>query len=156
MDKQAYQNGKELLEKQDYKAAGRAFKIVMDSVGEHDSEYTCVMSNLGLAQVLSDDKNGLLQCRDAASNEVFEGEVFLNLACAEWYSNNRKRAVNAIRHGVKIDAANKQLNAACAKLDSRKRPVFTFLPRNHKLNRIIGRMLRRPPSPITVHSLLYK
>ena len=109
----------------------------------------------GLAQVLNSNNNGLLMCRDAASNEVFEGEVFLNLACAELESNNRKRAVDAIRHGVKIDAGNKLLNRACAKLDCRKKCCFSFLPRGHKLNRLVGRLLRRPVPEMTVHSLLY-
>lgn len=155
MDTQAYQTGKDALKAKDYKAAERAFKVALESVEEHDEHYNSVLSYYGLTQVLNDDKNGLLLCRDAASNEVFDGDVFLNLACAEWESNNRKRAVDAIRHGVKIDADNKQLNRACAKLDCRKRCCFSFLPRGHKLNRIFGRLLRRPSPETTVHHLLY-
>jgi len=114
-----------------------------------------VLSYYGLSQVLIENENGLLLCRDAASNEVFAGVIFLNLACAEWYSKNRKRAIDAIHHGIKIDASNKQLNKACARLDCRKKCCFSFLPRSHKLNRIIGRLFRRPEAVITVHSLLY-
>jgi hypothetical protein len=155
MDTQAYQNAKDALKAKDYKAAERAFKVVLDSVDEHHENYNSVLSYYGLAQVLTSNENGLLLCRDAASNEVFEGEVFLNLACAEWESDNRKRAVDAIRHGVKIDADNEQLNRACVKLDCRRKCCFGFLPRSHKLNRLVGRLLRRPSSPTTVHSLLY-
>jgi hypothetical protein len=155
MDTQAYQNAKDALKAKDYKAAERAFKVVLDSVDEHHENYNSVLSYYGLAQVLTSNENGLLLCRDAASNEVLEGDVFLNLACAEWESDNRKRAVDAIRHGVKIDADNKQLNRACAKLDCRKKCCFGFLPRSHKLNRLIGRLLRRPSPTTTVHSLLY-
>lgn len=155
MDTQAYQNARDALKAKDYKAAERAFKIAFDSVGEHDEQYHNVLSYYGLAQVLTSNENGLLLCRDAASNEVFDGDVFLNLACAEWESNNRKRAVDAIRHGIKIDADNEQLNRACAKLDCRRKSCFSFLPRNHKLNRFFGRMLRRPGPETTVHSLLY-
>lgn len=155
MDTQAYQNAKDALKAKDYKAAERAFKIALDAVGEHDEQYHNVLSYYGLAQVLTSNENGLLLCRDAASNEVSDGDVFLNLACAELESNNRKRAVDAIRHGIKIDADNEQLNRACAKLDCRRRSCFSFLPRNHKLNRFFGRMLRRPGPETTVHSLLY-
>lgn len=155
MDTEAYQNAKDALKTKDYKAAERAFKIALESVGEHDEQYNSVLSYYGLAQVLNSNKNGLLLCRDAASNEVFEGNVFLNLACAELESNNRKRAVDAIRHGVKIDADNAQLNRACAKLDRRRKSCFSFLPRSHKLNRFFGRMLRRPGPEATVHSLLF-
>ncbi len=155
MDMQVYQTAKDALKGKDYKAAERAFKITLDSIDEHHGQYTNVLSFYGLAQVLIANKNGLLLCRDAASNEVFEGEVFLNLACAEWESGNRKRAVDAIRHGVKIDADNRQLNHACAQLDCRKKCCFSFLPRGHKLNRLVGRLLRRPTPVMTVHNLLY-
>mgnify|MGYP001148833566 CR=1 FL=1 len=155
MDEKAYQDAKDALEAQDYKAAERAFKIALKSSDEHDEHYNSVLSYYGLSQVLNSEENGLLLCRDAASNEVFEGEVFLNLACAEWHCNNRKRAVDAIRHGVKIDADNKQLNSACAKLDCRKKCCFEFLPRGHKLNRMVGRLFRREGPDMTVHDLLY-
>ena len=155
MDTPAFQTAKDALKARDYKAAERAFKKALDSIDEHHEQYNSVLSHYGLAQVLNANKNGLLLCRDAASNEVFDGEVFLNLACAEWESKNRKRAVDAIRHGVKIDAENNQLNHACAKLDCRKKCCFSFLPRSHKLNRLFGRMLRRPGPETTVHSLLF-
>jgi len=155
MDMQSYQDAKDALKIKDYKAAERAFKVVLDSIRERHGLYTRVLSYYGLAQVLTANKNGLLLCRDAASNEVFEGEVFLNLACAEWQSGNRKRAVDAVRHGVKIDADNKQLNRACAQLDCRKKCCFSFLPRSHKLNRLVGRLFRRSAPAMTVHHLLY-
>ena len=155
MDTQAYQNAKDALRAKDYKAAERAFKVALDSIDEHHGQYNSVLSFYGLAQVLIGHENGLLMCRDAASNEVFEGEVFLNLACAELESGSRKRAVDAIRHGVKIDADNQQLNRACAQLDCRKKCCFSFLPRSHKLNRLVGRLRRRPTSDTTVHNLLF-
>jgi len=155
LDTEACQNAKAALKAEDYKAAERAFKIALDSIDEHNEQYNTVLSYYGLSQTMNSDKNGLLLCRDAASNEVFDGEVFLNLACAEWQSNNRKRAIDAIRHGVKIDADHKQLNKACARLDCRKKCCFSFLPRGHKLNRIVGRMLRKESEPVTVHNLLF-
>ena len=155
MDVEAYQNAKNALKDKDYKAAERAYEITIESIDEHAEQYNSVLSGYGLTQVLNSDNNGLLMCRDAASNEVFDGGVFLNLACAEWHSNNRKRAVDAVRRGVKIDPDHEQLNRACAKLDCRKKCCFSFLPRGHKLNRLFGRMRRRPGAMTTVDSLLY-
>ena len=155
MDDKACQLAKDAMKAEDYKAAERAFRIVMDSIGEHHDQYNLLLSGYGLARVMNGDKNGLLLCREAASNEVFDGDVFLNLACAEWYCDNRKRAIDAIRHGIKIDADNERLNRACAKLDCRVRCCFNFLPRGHRLNRLFGRLFRRPSTPPTVHSLLY-
>lgn len=155
MDTKAYQVGKDAMKTEDYKAALRSFRVVLDSMGEHDEHYNLVLSQYGLAQVLTDDSNGLLLCREAASGEMFDGNVFLNLACAEWYNGNRKRAIDAIRHGVKIDADNKQLNHACVKLDCRRKCCFNFLPRGHGLNRFFGRLFRKETPQLTVHSLLY-
>jgi hypothetical protein len=104
--------------------------------------------------VLVDDRNGLLVCRDAASSEVLEGDVFLNLACAEWHCDNRKRAVESIIRGRKIDGENGQLIRACMLLDSRRKSIFPFLPRQHCLNRTVGRLMRRTRGEITVHKLL--
>ncbi len=155
MDTQACQNAKDALKAQDYKAAERAFKEVLDAIDEHNEQYNNLLSYYGLAQVLTSNENGLLLCRDAASNEVFDGDVFLNLACAELHSDNRKRAIDAVQHGIKIDANHQQLNRACAMLDCRKKCCFSFLPRSHMFNRLFGRLLRRSSPVITVHSLLY-
>jgi tetratricopeptide (TPR) repeat protein len=156
LDKQAYQNAKDALKMQDYRAAERAFKVALDSVEESDDYYNNVRSYYGLLQVLNADPNGLLLCRDSASNETYDGYVFLNLACAEWQSGNRKRAIEAIQHGIKVDAEHEQLKRACAKLECRKRCCFSFLSRAHKLNRFFGRLRRRVPAePVTVHDLLF-
>ncbi len=160
MDTQAWQNAKDALKAKDYKAAERAFKIVFETTNENiglsnDGQYNIVQSYYGLAQVLNSNENGLLLCRDAASNEMFDGDVFLNLVCAELESDNRKRAIEAIQQGLKIDAGHVQLKHACAMLDCRKKCCLGFLPREHRLNRFFGRLRRRSGSVVTVHNLLY-
>jgi hypothetical protein len=105
--------------------------------------------------VMISDRNGLLLCRDAASSETADADVFLNLACAEWHTENRKRALDAVIRGRKIDAEHEQLVRACMLLDSRRRKVFPFLSNQHFLNRILGQMMRRAQAEVTVHSLLY-
>ena len=155
MDTQTYQNAKNSLKAQDYKAAERDFKKVLETIDEHNEQYNNVLSHYGMLQVLNSNNNGLLLCRDAASNEISDGDVYLNLACAELHSDNRKRAIDAIQHGIKIDENHQQLNRACVKLDCRKKCCFGFLPREHWLNRQFGRLFRRPEAEIKVHSLLY-
>lgn len=155
MNTEMYENGLKALEVKDYNAALRDFTIVLRELHEHDEHYNNVASYVGLAQVLTSNRNGLLVCRDAASSEVLDGTVFLNLACAEWHCNNRKRAIDAIRHGSKIDPDNERLQRASALLDSRKRTIFQYLPRQHSLNRVFGRLFRRSGGDVDVHSLLY-
>jgi len=155
MDTQLYQAAKQLFMQEDYKAAERAFKQVLNAIDEHHEQHNLLLSNYGLSQVLNSDSHGLLLCRDAANGEMIYGEVFLNLAAAELHSNNRQRTIEAIRHGIKIDANNAQLNRACAKLDCRKKCCFSFLPRGHKLNQMFGRLFRKSAPALTVHNLLY-
>ena len=155
MSKQSIDTAVKALKAKDYQAAERAFAEQVKTLASHDRQYNLVSSYHGLAKVMSDNEDGLLLCRDAASNEVLDGQVYLNLACAEWHVNNRRRAVDAIRRGIKIDAANHQLNRACAQLDCRKKCCFGFLPRGHKFNRIFGRLRRRSGEPVTVHHLLF-
>ena len=155
MNTEIYEKGLQALEAKDYRAAVRDFETVLKDLDEHDEHYNLIASYLGLAQVLISNRNGLLVCRDAASSDVQDGTVFLNLACAEWQCNNRKRAIDAIQRGCKFDAECERLQQAVALLDSRKRSVFEFLPRNHSLNRVFGRLLRRSSDDVDVHSLLY-
>lgn len=155
MNTEMYEKGLKALEAKDYMAAVRDFTAAMREMHEHDEHYNNVASYVGLSQVLTSNRNGLLICRDAASSEVLDGVVFLNLACAEWHSHNRKRAIDAIRRGCKIDPENERLQRASALLDSRKRSIFQYLPRQHSLNQAFGRLFRRSGDDLDVHSLLY-
>ena len=155
MNHESFNKGRDALRAKDYKAAERAFNEAMESMDEHHVLYNQVASYLGLAQVLISDRNGLLLCRDAASSETVDGDVFLNLACAEWHTENRKRAIDAVIRGSEIDTAHDQLVRACMLLDSRRRNIIPFLPRQHFMNRFLGRMMRRAQGEISVHSLLY-
>ena len=155
MNQAIFDQGKDALKASDFKAAERDFQEVMNSIDEQHEQYNRVASFLGLAQVLNSNRNGLILCRDAASSEVLDGQVFLNLAAAEWHSMNRKRASEALERGTKIDGDHIQLRRAMKLADSRKRPVFSFLPRAHPLNRMIGRLIRSSPSALSVQTLLY-
>ncbi len=155
MDQQSFDLAVDLMKVEDYPAARRAFAKLMSTTDEHDEQYNRLSSYLGLTQVLTGDNDGLLLCRDAASNELVDGQVYLNLACAEWHALNRRRSIDAIQRGIKIDADNQRLTTACAKFDCRKKCCFGFLSRGHRLNRLFGRLRRRPNENITVHSLLF-
>ena len=154
MDDESFDKGREALKTQDYIAAARKFKQAFDSIDEQHASYNRVASYLGLCRVLTSDPDGLLLCRDAASCESRDGEVFLNLACAEWHVQNRERALDAIDRGRKADRKNELLIRAWVLLDSRRRNVIPFLPRGHILNRTLGRLVRRNQRPLSVHSLL--
>lgn len=157
MNIDAFERGLDALYAQDYKGAAREFDDALNTEDGKESQsdqYGRFSSYLGLAKVLNGDDSGLLTCRDAASSETTYGDVFLNVACAEWHSNNRKRAIDAIHKGVEIDPGHQQLNKAVSMLDSRKSNPINFLDRNHFLNKALGRLLRKKPVVITVNTLL--
>ena len=159
MDKQAYNSGKDALKKRDYETAERYFKAALDSTHQHiglanDGEYNNLLSFYGLILALNSNENGLLLCRDAASNELLNGDVFVNLACAEMANNNRKRAIDAIQLGLKIDPHHARLKRACYRIGCRKKCCFGFLSREHFLNRFFGRLMRRPEQEFTAESFL--
>ena len=155
MNTEMYEKGLQALEVRDYNAAVRDFETVLKDLDEHDEHYNNVASYFGLAQVLISNRNGLLVCRDAASSEASDGAVFLNLACAEWQCNNRKRAIDAVHQGREIDGESERLQRAIVLLDTRKHNVINFLPRKHSLNRLFGRLFRHASDDLDVHSLLY-
>lgn len=155
MNTESYEKGCEALKAQDYKAAEREFCEALKLVDEHSPSYNRITSCLGLVRVLNSDRNGLLLCRDAASSEKTDADVFLKLACAEWHCSNRERAIDAVVRGRDIDAGHQQLARASALLDSRRRNALPFLARDHFLNRTLGRLMRREHTPLSVHKLLY-
>ncbi len=155
MDNESFDKGRDALKAKDYKAAERKFKQAFGSIDEHHELYNTVASYLGLSQVLISDPNGLLVCRDAASSETRHGDVFLNLACAEWHADNRGRAIDALASGRKIDRRHEQLIRAWVLVDSRRRNTIPLLPREHFLNRLLGRFMRRTRDRVSVHDLLY-
>lgn len=150
-----YDKGLESLKAKDYRASEREFRQVFDSIDEHHALYNKVASYLGLSRVLVSDPNGLLLCRDAASSESADGDVFLNLACAEWHTQNRARALDALVRGRSIDSSHQQLLRAYAQLDKGQHRAVPFLSQENILNRFLGRIKRRDEAAVSVHSLLY-
>ena len=155
MNKDYFDKGRDSLMAKDYHAAKRAFVEALKSIDDHHVFYNRIASYLGLAQVLTSDRNGLILCRDAASSDSGEADVYLNLACAEWHANNRKRAVEAVFRGCEINAGHPQLVHASTLIDARRRNILPYLAREHFLNRTLGRMMRKDRGELTVHTLLF-
>lgn len=119
------------------------FQLAYESVGRSDVYHNKYASYCGLARVLSGDRSGLGLCRDAARNELHDGDVFLNLARAEWYFKNRKNSVIALKKGLQIDNRHPGLRQMRELMGIRKRSVLPFLPRNHALNHALGKLMRK-------------
>ena len=119
-----------------------SFQQAFDSVGRADVYHNKYASYCGLARVLSGDATGLDMCRQAATSELLDGDVYLNLARAEWYFENRKATIVVLKKGLRIDSRHPGLRQMREQLGVRQRSPLPFLPRTHPLNQALGKLMR--------------
>jgi tetratricopeptide (TPR) repeat protein len=98
---------------------------------------------LGLALVERRFEKALELCRSAAKEEFFNPELYHNLARVHMAFGFKSEAIRYLRRGLMIDPANTGLADDLARLGRRRLPVLQFLPRNHPVNRWLGRMRTR-------------
>ena len=122
--------------------AKQSFQQAYESVKSNDVYRNKYASYCGLARVLSGDRSGLELCREAARGEIFDGDVFLNLARAEWHFKNRKNTIIALKKGLQVDNRHPGLRKMREQLGYRQRSPLPFLPRTHPLNQSLGKLLR--------------
>ena len=123
--------------------AKRYFQLAYESVNHGDVYHNKFASFCGLLRVLHGDPGGLTLCRDAALSEILDGDVFLNLARAEWFYDSRKRTVNAILDGLDVDNKHMGLCQMHKDLGVRARNPIPWLSRGNILNVLIGKLLRK-------------
>ena len=100
-------------------------------------------SYLGLARVLSGQSCGLSLCQKAIQGGEPEGDLYLNLARAHRFSGNRMATLRALNEGLSIEADHDGLNELRIRLGVRRSKPIVFLPRQHYLNCVLGKMLRK-------------
>ena len=84
-------------------------------------------------------REGLAYCEQAARDEFWNPEIWVNLSRARFISGNRRGAVSAVNEGLAIDPAQKNLLDLYRQLGVRQPPVISFLSRTNPLNQLLGR-----------------
>jgi hypothetical protein len=135
--------GLAFLKKQLLTQALRNFQLAYDEVPYGDIYHNKYASYCGLTRVLNGDRAGVELCRDAARQEMIDGDVFLNLAYSEWHMKSRKRSVGILKKGLKIDAKHAGLNKFESFIGRRSRPIIFFISRDNFLNKTLGKMVRK-------------
>jgi tetratricopeptide (TPR) repeat protein len=97
---------------------------------------------LGLALVERRFDRALELCRSAAKEEFFNPELYHNLARVHLAFGFKAEAIRYLRRGLMIDPGNGAMQKELRGLGMRRRPVLSFLPRRHPLNRLLGRFSR--------------
>jgi hypothetical protein len=134
--------GVEHLKDRSMPKAVQSFQIAYESVERSDIYHNKYASYCGLSRVLSGDRTGLELCREAARGEVHDGDVYLNLARAEWFVQNRKNTVVVLKKGLQVDNRHPGLRQMREQMGIRQRSPLPFLPRSHPLNHALGKLMR--------------
>ena len=134
--------GVEHLKDRSMPKAVQSFQLAYESVERSNIYHNKYASYCGLSRVLSGDRTGLELCREAARGEVHDGDVYLNLARAEWFIQNRKNTVLILKKGLQVDGRHPGLRQMREQLRIRQRSPLPFLPRSHPLNHALGKLMR--------------
>lgn len=136
----AFLEGLERFRQEDFAKAVMCFRRADNTAGRNDVHIHKYTSYHGLAMICLGDRSGINLCRRAVQNERYDGEVYYNLALAEFSLRNRQRAVAALQRGLTIDATHPALLDLRQRLGVRRNPAIAFLDRDHFLNKLIGKM----------------
>jgi hypothetical protein len=69
--------------------------------------------------------------------------LYLNLARIYLAFDFKADAIRFLRRALMVDPENESVHRRLADLGIRRRPPIRFLPRNHAVNRFLGRMQAR-------------
>jgi predicted Zn-dependent protease len=86
--------------------------------------------------------------RAAVRQEYHNPDLYLNLARIYLAFDFRAEAIRFLRRGLMVDPSNDQITETLSDLGIRRRPTLRFLPRNHLLNRLLGKFQARALRPI--------
>jgi tetratricopeptide (TPR) repeat protein len=84
----------------------------------------------------------LTLCRAAIESEPHNPEHYLNLGRVYLKAERKDEAIAELRRGLSF-SDNQGIRALLERLGLRKKPVFSFLPRNSFLNKYVGLILGR-------------
>jgi len=103
-------------------------------------DHARIRSVLGLAVARADGNfaEARTLCEDAAKQEFFNPELYLNLAKVYLHFGRRSEALRYLRRGEMIDPGHAPIQLLIASLGRRRLPIVPFLPRRHPVNRALG------------------
>ena len=87
--------------------------------------------------------DGIALCRRAVDLEFYRADYYLNLGRAYLAAGRKREAVTAFRQGRTVDPKHPGILREIVALGQRRRPVISWLPRKHFMNRCLGRLRAR-------------
>ncbi len=130
-----------------FHAAIEFFTTAMKTDGKKSGYYSKYLSFISLCQILNGDKSSLNILRELATSDCCDGDIYCNLAIAEFICKHRRRAFAAIENGQKIGADHNGLDLLFEMLDTRRPPALSFLNRDNPINVTLGKLSYRLKNP---------
>jgi len=81
-------------------------------------------------------------CRSAVSEDPGSSVHYLNLGRILLLDGRKREAIRVFRDGL-LHENNPSIREELNKLGTRKYPVISSLPRNHRVNRVLGKLFAR-------------
>jgi tetratricopeptide (TPR) repeat protein len=81
-------------------------------------------------------------CNISLKRNFLDPEHRYNLAMVFLERGERRKAVETLNAGLRLQSNHKQINTILDRIGRRKRPVVPFLPRGNSLNIWLGKLLR--------------
>ena len=133
--------GLEYLRQNCLPEAANAFRCLF----KEEPENPRYMSYYGLILALSEQnyQDGINFCRAAIVQAVCESELYMNLSRVYTKAGQRRKALETLAEGLKYTANKAQLLGEMKRIGCRLRPVLPFLPRDHFLNKSLGKLTYR-------------
>ena len=122
--------------------------LLLDSRAQKSSGQPRYRSYYGLCLSYTKGKmrDALKLCRKATKDEFYNYEVWLNLGKVEKQAGNSLKAHKALVRALHLSPRKGEIREELEGLGLRRSPMFSFLRRDHLVNRLMGRLTyRRPP-----------
>ena len=123
-----------------------SFQQAYQSVNGNDPHLNKYISYCGFARFLGGDMEGLQLCRVAVKTGASDGDVYLNLARAEYLNSNRKQTVVVLEQGLQVDKQHQGLKLLRQRIGVRRRKPIPLLSRNNPVSHMVGKLLRKTKS----------
>src|SRR5258706_6847699 len=143
----AWRNGLVAMDRRCYKESIALFQQAID-LERQEGTMTPKMkfvSYLGLALTLSQGKSeeGQRLCEQAVKREFFEPDLFCNLGIVYLRNRLKAQAFESVQKGLSLKPGHTRILEELEKYERRGVPFFAYLPRDHMLNRLVGRVRSR-------------
>lgn len=102
-------------------------------------------SHMGLAIAMSGGDLGRAQqlCQVGLERDCYQPDFYFNLGKVYLIAKDKEEAVHAFQLGLQLDDEHRGIKREMKKIGIRKNPAIDSLPRDHFLNKYMGKIKKR-------------